>query len=126
MSDFKLGIVRLGRVAGKGLQQYAACQSYAFMKGTASFILGTAGLFFAQRVLQKRIPYPLQWNILVSIVSSSVFSYSVTRWETMKCSDLWLFLETGNVPDRNSSKEPLQIPATPANPKVTQYGDAME
>ncbi len=24
----------------QGLQQYAACQSYAFMKGTASFILG--------------------------------------------------------------------------------------
>ncbi|XP_059402086.1 transmembrane protein 141 [Carassius carassius] len=88
-----------------GLQQYAACQSYAFMKGTASFILGTAGLFFAQQALQKRIPYPLKWNLLVSIVSSSVFSYSVTRWETMKCSDLWLFLETGNVPDRNSPKE---------------------
>ncbi|KAL1274430.1 hypothetical protein QQF64_027244 [Cirrhinus molitorella] len=127
-----------------GLQQYAACQSYAFMKGTASFILGTAGLFFAQRALQKRIPYPLQWNILVSVVSSSVFSYSVTRWETMKCSDLWLFLETGNVPDRNSSskrkknttameykntiqtEEEPQVPARPADPKVTQYGDVME
>ncbi|KAK1787920.1 hypothetical protein P4O66_016405 [Electrophorus voltai] len=50
-----------------GLQQYAACQSRAFMKGTCSFIIGTASLFFAQQVLQKRLPYPLQWNLLVSI-----------------------------------------------------------
>ncbi|XP_057218755.1 transmembrane protein 141 [Triplophysa rosa] len=62
-----------------GLQQYAACQSYAFMKGTASFILGTASLFFVQRALQKRMPYPLQWNLLVSIVASSVFSYSAGK-----------------------------------------------
>lgn len=31
---------------------------------------GTTGLFFAQRALQKRIPYPLQWNLLVSIGKS--------------------------------------------------------
>lgn len=124
-----LGLTKVDdAVAAKhpGLQQYAACQSYAFMKGTASFILGTAGLFFAQRALQKIMPYPLQWNLLVSIVSSSVFSYSVTRWETMKCSDLWLYLETGIVPDRNSAKEEPQTPATPADPKVTRYGDVLE
>lgn len=125
-----LGLTKVDdAVAAKhpGLQQYAACQSYAFMKGTASFILGTAGLFFAQRVLQTRIPYPLQWNLLVSIVSSSVFSYTVTRWETMKCSDLWLYLETGSVPDRNSPKEEPQTPAPPVeDPKVTRYGDVLE
>ncbi|XP_056600848.1 transmembrane protein 141 [Triplophysa dalaica] len=109
-----------------GLQQYAACQSYAFMKGTASFILGTAGLFIVQRVLQKRMPYPLQWNLLVSIVASSVFSYSVTRWETRKCTDLWLFLETGKVPDRNSPQEETSTLTSPAKPKVTQFGDVMD
>ncbi|KAA0716534.1 Transmembrane protein 141 [Triplophysa tibetana] len=109
-----------------GLQQYAACQSYAFMKGTASFILGTAGLFIVQRVLQKRMPYPLQWNLLVSIFASSVFSYSVTRWETRKCTDLWLFLETGKVPDRNSPQEETSTLTSPAKPKVTQFGDVMD
>ncbi|XP_030625652.1 transmembrane protein 141 isoform X2 [Chanos chanos] len=108
-----------------GLERYAACQSHAFMKGTGSFILGTASLFFAQRALQKRLPYALQWNLLVSIVASSVFSYSVTRWETMKCTDLWLLLETGSVPDRNPPKEPPAL-TTPAGPKVTQYGDVMD
>ncbi|KAI7812934.1 putative transmembrane protein 141-like [Triplophysa rosa] len=97
-----------------GLQQYAACQSYAFMKGTASFILGTASLFFVQRALQKRMPYPLQWNLLL-------FS-----WETRKCSDLWLFLETGKVPDRNSPRKCTLTLTSHAKPKVTQFGDVMD
>ncbi|XP_036436096.1 transmembrane protein 141 [Colossoma macropomum] len=108
-----------------GLQTYAACQSRAFMKGTGSFIIGTASLFFAQRALQKRLPYPLQWNLLVSIMASSVVSYSVTRWETMKCTDLWVFLEKGGLPDSNPSKDGPSL-TTPADPKVTKYGDAME
>lgn len=29
--------------------------------------LGTAGLFAIQKVLQKRLPYALQWNLLISI-----------------------------------------------------------
>ncbi len=48
-------------------------------------------------------------SLLVCTVSSSVFSYTVTRWETMKCSDLWLFLETGNVPDRNTPSKFLLV-----------------
>ena len=86
----------------QGLQQYAACQSSAFMKGTGTFLLGnvepkprmgllttdvssllyiciwkitsvlsciipgTAGFFVLQKALQKRLPYALQWNLLVS------------------------------------------------------------
>ncbi|XP_060769104.1 transmembrane protein 141 [Neoarius graeffei] len=106
-----------------GLQQYAACQSRAFMKGTGSFIVGTISMFFAQQALQKRLKYPLQWNLLVSIVASSVFSYTVTRWETMKCTELWVFLEKGEVPDSSPLKDEL---LTPTAPKVTKYGDAME
>ncbi|XP_026882926.2 transmembrane protein 141 [Electrophorus electricus] len=109
-----------------GLQQYAACQSRAFMKGTGSFIIGTASLFFAQQVLQKRLPYPLQWNLLVSIVASSLFSYSVTRWESMKCRDLWFFLEKGNLPDSDPLKGDPPSLAIPTDPKVTKYGDSME
>ncbi|XP_068430526.1 transmembrane protein 141 [Clinocottus analis] len=107
-----------------GLQSYAACQSRAFMKGTATFIFGVGSLFAFQKVLQKKLPYPLQWNLLISIMASSVGSYAVTRWETQKCTDLWMLLETGQVPDRT----PAQVP----EPKVsegtekTKYGDTME
>ncbi|XP_062844980.1 transmembrane protein 141 [Trichomycterus rosablanca] len=105
-----------------GLEQYAACQSRAFMKGSASFIVGTASLFLAQLAIQKKLKYPLQWNLLISIVTSSVLSYSVTRHETMKCTDLWLFLESGGLSD---SSQPKQEALTPP-PKVTKYGDTME
>ncbi|KAM4597679.1 transmembrane protein 141 [Polymixia lowei] len=107
-----------------GLERYAACQSHAFMKGTGSFIFGTAGLFVIQKALQKRLPYTLQWNLLISIVAASVGSYAVTRWETQKCTDLWLLLETGRVPDRS----PPEVPKLeePTGPKKTVYGDVME
>ncbi|KAM9793794.1 transmembrane protein 141 [Syngnathus typhle] len=107
-----------------GLERYAACQSHAFMKGTGSFVLGAVGLFALQKGLPKRLSYPLQWNLLVSIVASSVGSYAMTRWETQKCSDLWLLLETGKVPDRF----PPQMPKTeePPGTEKTKYGDVMD
>ncbi|XP_031133962.1 transmembrane protein 141 [Sander lucioperca] len=108
-----------------GLQRYAACQSHAFMKGTGTFILGAGGLFAIQKVLQKKLPYPLQWNLLISIVVSSVGSYAVTRWETQKCSDLWLLLETGKVPDR-SPPQVSKPEVSKEGPEKTKYGDVME
>ncbi|XP_028274002.1 transmembrane protein 141 [Parambassis ranga] len=107
-----------------GLQSYAACQSHAFMKGTGTFALGVAGLFAIQKGLQKRLPYPLQWNLLISIVASSVGSYAVTRWETQKCSDLWILLETGTVPER-SPPTVTQADESKGSGK-TKYGDVME
>ncbi|KAL4004649.1 toll-like receptor 1 [Sarotherodon galilaeus] len=104
-----------------GLESYAACQSHAFMKGSGTFVLGVAGFFAIQKALQRKLPYPLQWNLLISIVASSVGSYAVTRWETQKCSDLWLLLETGKVPDRSPPPVPRQ--EEPTAPQKTKYGD---
>ncbi|XP_062410144.1 transmembrane protein 141 [Sardina pilchardus] len=113
-----------------GLQRYAACQSHAFMKGVGTVFVGTGGLFLIQRALQTRLPYPLQWNLLVSIVSASVGSYAITRWETQKCTDYWYYLEKGSYPDKTVPQEEPPAapaaPAAPAGPKVTVYGDRME
>ncbi|XP_041826490.1 transmembrane protein 141 isoform X2 [Melanotaenia boesemani] len=106
-----------------GLETYAACQSRAFMKGIGSFVLGVGSLFAIQKALQKKLPYPLQWNLLISIVASSLGSYAVTRWETQKCTDLWLLLETGKTPDR--SPPPAQ-PEESKGSQKTKYGDIME
>ncbi|KAK5600101.1 hypothetical protein CRENBAI_009044 [Crenichthys baileyi] len=109
-----------------GLQSYAACQSHAFMKGTGSFVLGAAGLFAFQKALQKKLPYPLQWNLLISIVASSFCSYAVTRWETQKCSDLWMLLETGKVPERSPPRPTVSHPEDSKAAQKTKYGDTME
>ncbi|KAM9306188.1 transmembrane protein 141 [Pholidichthys leucotaenia] len=109
-----------------GLERYAACQSHAFMKGTGTFTLGVAGFFVLQKALQRRLLYPLQWNLLISIVASSVGSYAVTRWESQKCSDLWLLLETGEVPDRSPLSPSISHPEASSGPQKTKYGDVME
>ncbi|KAG5834721.1 transmembrane protein 141 [Anguilla rostrata] len=109
-----------------GLQQYSACQSHAFMKGTGTFVLGTGLLLSLQYMLQKKLPYPSQWSLLLSVVTGSVCSYAVTRSETQKCSDLWMYLETGSVPDRTPHTEEPAQPTEPSGPRTTQYGDVME
>jgi len=109
-----------------GLQQYAACQSHAFMKGTGTFVLGTAALLAIQKALQMKIPYPFQWSLLISVAASSVGSYAVTRWETQKCSDLWILLETGKVPIRSPPAPEMLKSEEQTGPKKTAYGDVME
>lgn len=42
--------------------------------------------------------------IMSPSVASSFGSYAVTRWETQKCSDLWVLLETGKVVDRSPAR----------------------
>ncbi|XP_077353945.1 transmembrane protein 141 [Festucalex cinctus] len=107
-----------------GIESYAACQSRAFMKGTGSFVLGAIGLFAIQKLLFIRLAYPLQWNLLVSIVGSSVGSYTVTRRESQKCSDLWLLLKTGKVSDRLPPQ--LSKREEPPGARKTKYGDVMD
>ncbi|XP_031510611.1 transmembrane protein 141 isoform X1 [Papio anubis] len=88
-----------------GLGEYAACQSHAFMKGVFTFVTGTGMAFGLQMFIQRKFPYPLQWSLLVAVVAGSVASYGVTRVESKKCSNLWLFLETGQLP-KDMSTEP--------------------
>ncbi|XP_062938461.1 transmembrane protein 141 isoform X1 [Cynocephalus volans] len=96
-----LGLSRVDdAVAAKhpGLGEYAACQSNAFMKGVFTFVTGTGATFGLQMFIQRKFRYPLQWSLLVAVVVGSVASYGVTRVESQKCSNLWLFLETGRLP----------------------------
>lgn len=82
----------------QGLREYAACQSTAFVRGVAAFVTGTGAAFGLQTLLRRTFSCPFQWRVLVAVVTGSVASYWVTRVETQKCSELWLFLETGQLP----------------------------
>ncbi|XP_039080570.1 transmembrane protein 141 [Hyaena hyaena] len=96
-----LGLSRVDdAVAAKhpGLEEYAACQSSAFMKGIFTFVTGTGATLGLQMFIQRKFPYPFQWNVLVAVVTGSVASYWVTRVESHRCRNLWLFLETGQLP----------------------------
>ncbi|XP_045052993.1 transmembrane protein 141 isoform X1 [Desmodus rotundus] len=96
-----LGLSRVDdAVAAKhpGLGEYAACQSKAFVKGIFTFVTGTGATLGLQMFLQRKFKYLFQWNVLGAVVAGSAASYWVTRVETQKCSDLWLFLETSKLP----------------------------
>ncbi|XP_058279118.1 transmembrane protein 141 isoform X3 [Hirundo rustica] len=80
------------------LQQYAACQSHAFMKGIGSFLAGSGAAFAAQKLVRQTLPYSLQWSLLLAVAAGSLGSYVVTRAETQKCSNFWIYLETGKSP----------------------------
>nr|CAI9707110.1 unnamed protein product [Rangifer tarandus platyrhynchus] len=105
-----LGLSRVDdAVASKhpGLGEYAACQSNAFVKGVSTFVTGTGATFGLQMLVQRKLPCPFQWKVLVAVVAGSVASYWVTRVESQKCSDLWLFLETGQLPrDMHTGESP--------------------
>uniref|UniRef100_A0A8C4U4B6 Transmembrane protein 141 n=1 Tax=Falco tinnunculus TaxID=100819 RepID=A0A8C4U4B6_FALTI len=96
-----LGLRRVeDSVAAKhpALQQYAACQSHAFMKGIGTFLAGSGAAFAVQKLVGKKLPYSPQWSLLLAAVAGSLASYVVTRAETQKCSDFWIYLETGKSP----------------------------
>ncbi|XP_031986768.1 transmembrane protein 141 isoform X2 [Corvus hawaiiensis] len=155
-----LGVRRVeDDVAAKhpALQQYAACQSHAFMKGIGTFLAGTgrsshlgiaravlgrspgaagtsrpcpvtsapvsagSGAAFAvQKLARQKLPYSHQWSLLLAAAAGSLGSYVVTRAETQKCSNFWIYLETENLP----SAEDGDGAATSV--RKNRYGDVVE
>uniref|UniRef100_A0A6I8NVV8 Transmembrane protein 141 n=1 Tax=Ornithorhynchus anatinus TaxID=9258 RepID=A0A6I8NVV8_ORNAN len=85
--------------------------------GLNAFVSSGFGAAFAlQKLLNRKLPYPMQWTVLLAVVAGSAGSYAVTRAETWKCSDLWLFLETGRLPQDGAAGEGTRGPgwAAPA------------
>ncbi|XP_065551499.1 transmembrane protein 141 isoform X1 [Lathamus discolor] len=133
-----LGLRRVeDEVAAKhpALQQYAACQSHAFLKGIGTFLAGSGAAFAVQKLVNRKVPYSLQWSLLLA--GGSFASYVVTRAETQKCSDFWIYLETGKFPQELSMAGGVSQPAEDlpspedrgsAAPPVrkNKYGDIVE
>ncbi|XP_030362775.1 transmembrane protein 141 isoform X3 [Strigops habroptila] len=109
-----LGLRRVeDEVAAKhpALQQYAACQSHAFLKGIGTFLAGSGAAFAVQKLVNRKVPYSLQWSLLLAGAAGSLTSYVVTRAETQKCSDFWIYLETGKSPQELAMAGGVSQPA---------------
>ncbi|XP_039575844.1 transmembrane protein 141 isoform X6 [Passer montanus] len=100
------------------LQQYAACQSHAFMKGIGTFLAGSGAAFAVQNMARQKLPYSLQWSLLLA--AGSLGSYVVTRAETQKCSNFWIYLETENLPSAEDGD------GTATLLRRNRYGDVVE
>ncbi|XP_064583876.1 transmembrane protein 141 isoform X3 [Zonotrichia leucophrys gambelii] len=119
------------------LQQYAACQSHAFMKGIGTFLAGSGAAFAVQKMARQKLPYSLQWSLLLAAAAGSLGSYVVTRAETQKCSNFWIYLETGKSPQEFAVTGGLSQPAenlpsaeekdgAAALVRRNRYGDVVE
>ncbi|XP_069729253.1 transmembrane protein 141 isoform X2 [Phaenicophaeus curvirostris] len=109
----KLGLRRVEESVAErhpALQQYAACQSYAFMKGIGAFLAGSGATFVALQLVRRRLPSSLQWSVLLAAAAGSLTSYVVTRAETQKCSDFWIYLEKGKSPQDLAMAERVSKP----------------
>ncbi|NWI43484.1 TM141 protein, partial [Picathartes gymnocephalus] len=54
--------------------------------------------FTMQKLARQKLPYSPQWSLLLAAAAGSLGSYVVTRAETQKCSNFWIYLETGKSP----------------------------
>ncbi|XP_010290694.1 PREDICTED: transmembrane protein 141, partial [Phaethon lepturus] len=59
---------------------------------------GAAAGAFPTAALTNALAAGILGSIFVSPASGSLASYVVTRAETQKCSDFWIYLETGKSP----------------------------
>ncbi|NWI31631.1 TM141 protein, partial [Sula dactylatra] len=67
--------------------------------------------FAVQKLVNKKLPYGLQWSLLLAGAAGSLASYVVTRAETQKCSDFWIYLETGKSPQELAVANKVSQPA---------------
>ncbi|NXC72454.1 TM141 protein, partial [Anhinga anhinga] len=67
--------------------------------------------FAVQKLVNKKLPYSLQWSLLLAGAAGSLASYVVTRAETQKCSDFWIYLETGKSPQELTMASRVSQPA---------------
>ncbi|NXR92698.1 TM141 protein, partial [Hypocryptadius cinnamomeus] len=54
--------------------------------------------FAVLKMVRQKLPYSPQWSLLFAATAGSLGSYLVTRAETQKCSNFWIYLETGKSP----------------------------
>uniref|UniRef100_U3JQH2 Uncharacterized protein n=1 Tax=Ficedula albicollis TaxID=59894 RepID=U3JQH2_FICAL len=94
---------------GPHLHRYAACQSHAFVKGIGTFLAGSGAAFAVQKLARQKLPYSPQWSLLLA--AGSLGSYVVTKAETQKCSNFWIYLETGKSPQELAVTDGVSHPA---------------
>jgi len=93
-----------------GFDGYIDCMTRSLFTGLATFCLsaflvffynciiitqitGFSGTYFAQKIIQSRIRYPIKYNILVSSLVATGVSYQTTSSRTKSCQAAWMAFE---------------------------------
>ncbi|XP_032933672.1 transmembrane protein 141 isoform X4 [Catharus ustulatus] len=99
------------------LQQYAACQSHAFMKGIVTFLAalvsaGSGAAFAVQKLARQKLPYSPQWSLLLAAGETRAFELIVARNQLeceniMCCEDLEKTWETSSISSSSTCYKPM-------------------
>ncbi|XP_065722955.2 transmembrane protein 141 [Drosophila suzukii] len=76
-----------------GFDGYIDCMTRSLFTGLATFCLSFSGTYFAQKIIQSRIRYPIKYNILVSSLVATGVSYQTTSSRTKSCQAAWMAFE---------------------------------
>ncbi|XP_016952620.1 transmembrane protein 141 [Drosophila biarmipes] len=76
-----------------GFDGYIDCMTRSLFTGLATFCLSFSGTYFAQKIIQSRIRYPVKYNILVSSLVATGVSYQTTSTRTKSCQAAWMAFE---------------------------------
>ncbi|XP_032933670.1 transmembrane protein 141 isoform X2 [Catharus ustulatus] len=98
---------------------------------------GSGAAFAVQKLARQKLPYSPQWSLLLAAAAGSLGSYVVTRAETQKCSNFWIYLETGKSPQELAVTDGVSQPAenlpsaedrdgTTTLVRRNRYGDVVE
>lgn len=63
------------------------------IRSNSSVFLGFSSVYFIQKFVQKRFPYPIKTNVLISTLVGTVAAYKVTSDRTKSCQAGWLAAE---------------------------------
>ncbi|NWH62060.1 TM141 protein, partial [Geococcyx californianus] len=93
--------------------------------------------FVMAQLVRRWLPASTKWSLLLATATGSFTSYVVTRAETQKCSNFWIYLETGKSPQELTMAgrvsqltenlprpEDREIEAPPV--RKNKYGDIVE
>uniref|UniRef100_A0A7M4EUS6 Uncharacterized protein n=1 Tax=Crocodylus porosus TaxID=8502 RepID=A0A7M4EUS6_CROPO len=109
--------------AGTGAMSVCVCVSMCTQAQGHSVCVCTGAVFLLQNWISKRRPYGLQWKVLLSVACHGLETLSLSVSETQKCSNLWIYLETGQLPHgetraSSDARSPTEVPA-PCSGKAT-------
>ncbi|NXX99678.1 TM141 protein, partial [Centropus bengalensis] len=93
--------------------------------------------FAAVQLVRSWLPSSPRWNLPLAAAAGSLASYVVTRAETQKCSNFWIYLETGKSPQELAMAGVASQPAEnlpgledreneAPPPRRNKYGDVVE
>ncbi|XP_077987166.1 transmembrane protein 141-like [Glandiceps talaboti] len=116
-----------------GLDNYATCQSKAFVIGMSTSVVGAGAGYSVFKYLQSRYRIPVKFNIAFAAGGAIIVGYIAASTATKQCQKMWLLdaERQGKVSEdrfrvlQNQAKvqeSTIPIPDEPAIAK-TKYGD---